>query len=473
MNPALNPDFGILIVDDEPAWLRALSLTLESSAGITNVFLCEDSRKALPLLSKGNIGLVILDLTMPHISGEEILASIAEQFPETACIIISGVSQLDTAVRCMKLGAFDYYIKTDEEDRIVGGVQRAIRMLELRRENLEVKNRLVAGGAQHPEAFASIITRSWTMHGVFAYIEAVAKSPQPLLVTGESGVGKENLVAAAHAISGRDGPLVAVNVAGLDDAVFADTLFGHVRGAYTGAATPRKGMIEEAAGGTLFLDEIGDLSLSSQVKLLRLLQEGEYYPLGADQPKRLHARIIVATHRDLAVDEAEGRFRRDLYFRLRTHHVHIPPLRERAEDIGLLLRHFLAEAASTMGKTAPAIPSGLEEYLSVYAFPGNVRELRAMIYDAVSLSNGPELSTMGIQAIVGCNASHLTSLEATGNPFAVCEHLPSLAEADKLLISEAMLRAGGNQTMAARLLGISQPALSKRLKSSREVADQN
>ena len=129
MNPALNPDFGILIVDDEPAWLRALSLTLESSAGITNVFLCEDSRKALPLLSKGNIGLVILDLTMPHISGEEILASIAEQFPETACIIISGVSQLDTAVRCMKLGAFDYYIKTDEEDRIVGGVQRAIRVM--------------------------------------------------------------------------------------------------------------------------------------------------------------------------------------------------------------------------------------------------------------------------------------------------------------------------------------------------------
>ena len=457
------PAFGILIVDDEPAWLRSLSLTLESSAGITNTFLCQDSREVLSLLDKGGVGLVLLDLTMPGLSGEELLAAIAERHPDVTAIIVSGVSQLDTAVRCMKLGAFDYYVKTDEEDRIVGGVLRAIRMQELRDENLAVKSRLVAGGPARPEAFSGIVTRSRAMHAVFAYIEAMAGSPQPLLVSGESGVGKENLVRAAHAVSGRDGPLVAVNVAGLDDGVFADTLFGHVRGAYTGADAPRRGMIEEAAGGTLFLDEIGDLSVASQVKLLRLLQEGEYFPLGSDQPKRLRARVVVATHRDLAADEAQGRFRRDLYFRLRTHHVHIPALRERKEDIEPLLRQFLAEAAAAMGKPVPTAPPELADCLAAYHFPGNIRELRAMVFDAVSLHAGRMLSMKTFLAAMDrvqpCPAS-----APPLNPFAPFEQLPTFAEAARFLVDEALARSGGNQTLAARLLGISQPALSKRLK---------
>lgn len=464
MNTTPYPAFGILIVDDEPAWLRSLSLTLESSAAITNTFLCQDSREVLPLLDKGGIGLVLLDLTMPGLSGEELLAAIAERHPDVACIIISGVSQLDTAVRCMKLGAFDYYVKTDEEDRIVGGVLRAIRMQELRDENLAVKRRLVAGGPAHPEAFAGIVTRSRAMYAVFAYIEAVAASPQPLLVTGESGVGKENLVRAAHAVSGTGGPLVAVNVAGLDDAVFADTLFGHVRGAYTGAEAARKGMVEEAAGGTLFLDEIGDLSVASQVKLLRLLQEGEYFALGSDLPKRLRARVIVATHHDLAAHEAEGRFRRDLYFRLRTHHVHIPPLRERKEDIEPLLRHFLAEAAAAMRKPAPTFPPELTACLAAYHFPGNIRELRAMVFDAVSLHTGRMLSMKSFLAAMGRTPQTCAPAAPPLNPFAPFEQLPTFAEAARFLVEEALSRSGGNQTLAARLLGISQPALSKRLK---------
>jgi DNA-binding NtrC family response regulator len=460
---APSPAFGILLVDDEPAWLRSLSLTLESSAGFTNLFSCQDSRDVPAILERGGIGLVLLDLTMPGLSGEELLVRIAERHPEVACIIISGVSQLDTAVRCMKLGAFDYYVKTDEEDRIVGGVVRAVRMLELRAENRAVTSRLVSGGPSHPEAFAGIVTCSRAMQSVFAYLEAVAPSSQPLLVTGESGVGKESAVQAAHAISGRTGRLVAVNVAGLDDTVFADTLFGHIRGAYTGADTPRKGMIEEAAGGTLFLDEIGDLSLASQVKLLRLLQENEYYPLGSDQPKRLRARVIVATNRDLAAEEAAGRFRRDLYYRLRTHHAHIPPLRERKEDIAPLLDHFLAEAAAAMGKPKPRPPRELVPCLATYAFPGNMRELRAMVFDAVSLHQGRMLSM----------AAFLDAMARTGpcpaapppvNPFAPFERLPTFAEAAACLVTEAMSRSGGNQTLAARLLGISQPALSKRLK---------
>jgi len=462
MNTAPFPAFGVLLVDDEPAWLRSLSLTLESSAGITNMFLCQDSADVLPLLDKGGIGLVLLDLTMPGLSGEDLLLHIAESHPEVACIIISGVNQLDTAVRCMRLGAFDYYVKTDEEDRIVGGVVRAIRMLEMRDENRAVTSRLVAGGPVHPEAFAGIITRSRAMQAVFAYIEAVATSNQPLLITGESGVGKESFVRAAHAISGRSGPLVAVNVAGLDDAVFGDTLFGHVRGAYTGAETFRKGMIEEAAGGTLFLDEIGDLSMASQVKLLRLLQEGEYFPLGSDQPKWLRARVIVATHRNLAAKEAEGRFRRDLYYRLRTHHVHIPPLRDRKEDIEPLLHHFLAEAAEAMGKAKPTPPRELVACLATYAFPGNIRELRAMVFDAVSLHKGRMLSMETFLAAIG--RPECCQTPPPLNPFAPFERLPTFTEAAQFLVTEALSRSGGNQTLAARLLGISQPALSKRLK---------
>ena len=456
------PAFGILLVDDEPAWLRSLSLTLESSAGVTNLFLCQDSRDVLPLLEKGGIRLALLDLTMPGLSGEELLARIGEQHPEVAVIIVSGVNQLDTAVRCMKLGAFDYYVKTDDEDRLVSGVLRAIRMIELRDENRAVSDSLVAGTLSHPEAFAAIVTRSRAMFQVFAYIEAVATSSQPLLVTGESGVGKENVVRAVHGLSGRPGPLVAVNVAGLDDAVFADTLFGHVRGAYTGAEAARKGMIEEAAGGTLFLDEIGDLSIASQVKLLRLLQEGEYFALGSDVPKRLRARVVVATHRDLTAEEAAGRLRRDLYYRLRTHHAHIPPLRERPEDIEPLLRHFLAEAAACLGKPVPTPPRELAGCLAAYGFPGNVRELRAMVYDAVSLHAGRMLSMQSFLAAVAraepCRAT------PPPNPFAPFEPLPTFAEAAGFLVDEAMRRSGGNQTMAARLLGISQPALSKRLK---------
>jgi DNA-binding NtrC family response regulator len=305
----------------------------------------------------------------------------------------------------------------------------------------------------------------------------VAHSPQPLLVTGESGTGKENLVRAAHGLSGRKGPLVSVNVAGLDDAVFADTLFGHVRGAFTGADTPRKGMVEEAAGGTLFLDEIGDLSVASQVKLLRLIQEGEYFPLGSDQPRRISARIVVATHQNLAAKEAAGGFRRDLYYRLRTHHVHVPPLRERKEDIEPLLHHFLEEAARALGKRTPTPPRELARRLAAYSFPGNVRELRAMVYDAVSVHRDRMLSMETFHKAIGqaearAEAQMQAQVATEVNPFAPFERLPSFSEAAQFLVDEALKRSGNNQTLAARLLGISQPALSKRLKLTRRPENQ-
>jgi len=467
MTPTMVPQFSILLVDDEPAWLRSVSLTL-ARAGISNVLTCSDSREVPEILAGGGVRLVLLDLTMPHLTGEALLELIAERHPEILAIVVSGMNQIETAVRCMRLGAFDYFVKTVEEDRLVTGVLRAVRMLELERENRDISDRLLKTGLHHPEAFVNIVTGDRAMHAIFGYIEAVAGSRQPLLISGESGVGKELIARAVHNLSGCSGPLVAVNVAGLDDTVFADTLFGHVKGAFTGAEQPRRGMIEEATDGTLFLDEIGDLSIPSQVKLLRLLQEGEYFPLGSDRPKRLKARIIVATHRDLFAKEQAGAFRRDLYYRLRTHQILIPPLRERAGDIPLLLDYFLGEAAESLGKKKPTPPKELNQLLATYSFPGNIRELRAMVFDAVSVHRERILSLETfIRAIGPAGGKQAAPPPPDRNLFAGVERLPTFSEAADLLVAEAMARAGGNQTIAARLLCISQPALSKRLKPSR------
>lgn len=471
MKAADYPDFSVLLVDDEPDWLGSLSLTLESCANISNILTCSDSRQAMAILDGGRVGLVLLDLTMPHLSGEALLEQIAERHPEIVVIVVSGLNQLETAVRCMKLGAFDYCVKTDEEDRIVGAVLRAVRMVEMRREYQEMSSRLVSRELRHPEAFAGIVTADRAMLDIFSYVEAVAKSPQPLLITGESGVGKELIAKAAHTLSGCRGKLVTVNVAGLDDTVFADTLFGHVRGAFTGAEQARRGMVEEAADGTLFLDEIGDLSIPSQVKLLRLLQEGEYFPLGSDLPKRLKARVVVATHQNLPEKERSGVFRRDLYYRLRTHQVQLPALRERRGDIALLLDHFLDEAARALGKKKPTPPKGLAQYLATYCFPGNVRELKALVYDAVSVHRDRMLSMETFVKSVERLQSECPTTGANPtrqNPFAGFDELPTFSDAAAFLVLEAMERAGGNQTLAARLLGISQPALSKRLKMLKE-----
>jgi DNA-binding NtrC family response regulator len=458
------PHFQILLVDDEPAWLRSVSLIL-ARAGITNIDTCLDSRGVMEMLAAGKIGLVLLDLTMPHLSGEELLATIAERHPEVTTIVVSGMNQLETAVRCMKLGAFDYFVKTVEEDRLVQGVMRAIRMHELERENRAMSDRLLSGGLRNPGAFSEIVTADRAMHAIFAYVEAVAQSPQPLLITGDSGVGKELVARAVHRLSGCKGQLVSVNVAGLDDNVFSDTLFGHLRGAFTGAEQPRRGMVEEASEGTLFLDEIGDLSIASQVKLLRLLQEGEYFPLGSDRPKRVNARIIFATHQNLSAKEAAGQFRRDLYYRLRTHRIKIPPLRERLGDIPLLVEHFLNKSAQELGKKKPTPPRELFQLLASYSFPGNVRELRAMIYDAVSVHRDRVLSLESFINAIGSAAEGGEGAKSApgGSLFAGMERLPTITDVVEQLVAEAIERADGNQTIAARLLGISQPALSKRL----------
>ncbi len=463
---ALYPAFGVLLVDDELPWLKRLSMTLEGPGAINNLIQCSDSRQVMDLIAAQKIGVVVLDLTMPHLSGEQLLEQIVAEHPQIRVVILSGMNQLETAVHCMRQGAFDYFVKTVDEGRLVDGVLRAVRMVELEQENHVMRQNFFQDQPESHEAFASIITASPVLRKVFKYVEAVAPSRQPILITGESGVGKELIAKAIHQLSRSNGPLVSVNVAGLDDNHFSDTLFGHLRGAFTGADSRRNGIIEQAAEGTLFLDEIGDLSPASQVKLLRLLQEGEYYPLGSDQPKQMSARVVVSTHRNLEARMASGEFRRDLYYRLLSHHVQIPPLRHRKEDLPLLLDHFLEKAACQLDKKKPTPPPELAMLLTTYGFPGNIRELEAMIHDAVSLHEGRILSMKSFVERIGQQKldEHVPNLSAGENPFSGLGELPSLQQAGQLLVDDAMRRAEGNQSIASRLLGISQPALSKRLK---------
>lgn len=465
MSNHLYPHFGILLVDDEEPFLRSMSIALERSGGFTHIYRCQDSRKAMDIIASEPIGLVLLDLTMPHITGEQLLQQIVADCPDVGVIILSGLNQLETAMNCIRLGAYDYYVKTTDDDRLIEGIRRAVRMQEMRTENQALRQRFLNDTLEQPEAFADIITQDKSMRSVFQYLESIAPSNQPVLISGESGVGKEQIAHAIHKLSRRSGPMVCVNVAGLDDAVFADTLFGHRRGAFTGADKARAGMIEQAAEGTLFLDEIGDLSPSSQVKLLRLLQEGEYYPLGSDRPKRIRARVVVATHHNLEQKQQSGEFRKDLYYRLRIHQVEIPPLRKRKADLGILLEYFLSEAAQEMGKSKPTIPKELPVLLENYDFPGNIRELRALAYDAMSQHRSHILSMSVFRRILDIETPPPDPNEnLCPVHFNDQVSLPTLQEMGDLLIDEAMRRAQGNQSLASRLIGISQPALSKRLK---------
>jgi len=291
-------------------------------------------------------------------------------------------------------------------------------------------------------------------------------------IVGETGAGKELFAKAIHKASGRTGELITVNVAGVDDNLFADTLFGHKKGAFTGAETDRKGLIEKAEGGTLFLDEIGDLSIESQVKLLRLLQDGSYYPLGSDLARLSNARVIVATNRDIKTMQANNSFRQDLYYRLKSHQIIIPPLRERKIDIPYLIDHFITKAVNQLGKKRPTVPKELYTLLSNYPFPGNIREMEGMIFDAVSLHKSGILSLELIRQKMSDyvqdknrkNNNLKVAIDNPDQPIDLPGRFPTLKEIEESLIEEALRRAEGNQTIAAELLGISRRALNNRLR---------
>jgi len=465
------PNFPIMLVDDETQALKSFEMALRS-ANMNNIVCCHDSRDVMPFLHRRDIEVMMLDLRMPHVSGEALLPMIVSDYPEVPVIIVTGANDVETAVKCMQQGAFDYIVKPVEKSRLIGATRRAIEIRELQRENQLLKNRVLSGKVDRPEAFSEIVTTSPRMGSIFQYIEAIASSPRPVLIVGETGVGKELIARAVHKLSNRPGAFTPVNVAGLDDNVFTDTLFGHRKGAFTDAREARSGLVEQAAGGTLFLDEIGDLNPTSQVKLLRLLQEGEYLPLGADVAKRSEARIVVATNQDLEKLLSDGKFRKDLYYRLCDHHIQIPPLCDRLEDLPVLVEHFLEKASKTLKRKKPTPPAELIMLLATYHFPGNVRELESMIFDAVSSHKSGKLSMEIFKAHISRKSSgHETNPEKI-SPAGAClitfaEQLPTLKQAEQLVIDEAMKRSQGNQSIAALSLGISRQALNKRLQKAR------
>ena len=467
----------VLLVDDEAHILTGFSAELKYN-GIRDIITCDSPGKVMDILAANQVGMVFLDLMMPEISGREILSKITELYPHIPVVVVTALIDVDTAVECMRMGAHDFLSKPVEPGRLASICRHALEYAEMKLEINSLSTTLLNDEKDVSKAFDPIITRSKAMRAIFRYVESIATTSQPLFITGETGTGKDMIAKAAHIISRRKGNFVKVNTAGLDDAMFTDTLFGHAKGAYTGADSVRPGLVEKAGGGTLFLDEIGDLSFISQVKLLGLIQDREYRRSGDDRTRYSDARIIAATNLETADLNDGKKFRRDLYFRLMTHHVHLPPLRKRPEDIIPLIAHFVQKASRNLGCDPPTVQNDRFKRIKTYSFPGNVRELEAMVFDGVSTCT---------DTILECDIfdRHMNSsitnppLEADFNypppvrssvvDFSNISPLPTLKEVSKLLIKEALERSGGNQAMAARTLGISRQALNRRIKDARDT----
>ncbi len=464
---SIYPVHPVLVIDDEEALASGYRVAL-MRAGITHLICHTDSREAVKVVQTQPLSLVVLDLNMPFVSGEKMLGEVSAHQPGVPAIVVTGKDSIESVVHCMKQGAYDYLVKPVSAARIVMTVRNALQINELQQEVRQLGERFCDSEVKHPEYFAEIVTGDETMKSIFLYVETIAPTCSPVLLTGETGVGKELVARAIHRASGRRGAFVTVNIAGLDDALFSDTLFGHARGAFTGADSARQGLIAQAAGGTLFLDEIGDLPVVSQVKLLRLLQEQEYTPLGQDRPVKTNARIVVATNADLAKQQEAGKFRPDLYYRLSTHRIHIPPLRKRRSDLHLLLEHFLTTAACQLNRRKPTAPEALEHLLATYNFPGNVRELEAMVTDAVSrhtsrmLSLQPFKDYLNVRSEETETSAFTAATQISGERNSLFgAQLPPYKDIKRLLVEEAMRRARGNQTRAAELLGTSRQVVSR------------
>jgi DNA-binding NtrC family response regulator len=470
-----NSDLPVLLVDDEPQILLSYEAMLNTE-GIKNILSIDDSRKVLPLLTEQEISVVVLDLNMPYMSGIELLEKIHNEFPHISVLIITADNDLDNAVECMKNGAFDYIVKPVEHSRFISSIKKVLEIREmreelssLRRHMSSLKQHLLTDKLEHASAFSSILTRSKKMRAIFHYVETVSKSEEAVLITGETGVGKELISMAIHDISAVKDELVAVNLAGLDDTLFSDTLFGHKKGAFTGADKEREGLIVKATKGTLYLDEIGDLSEMSQVKLLRLLEERVYYPLGSDIPEKSNARIIASSNQDLKKLISEGKFRKDLYYRLSAVHIRIPSLRERIEDIPILLDYFFESSADSLKKDTPSRPPELITLLSNYYFPGNIRELKAMVFDAVARHKSGVLSLDFFKEFIKEKGEYIEPYISLPDDAAVSimdlsGRFPTIKEVVDHMVSEALKRSNGNQGIAASLLGITRQALNRRLR---------
>jgi DNA-binding NtrC family response regulator len=461
------PSNPILIVDDEEDVLQSYKMTLRFN-GINNFVLCSDSRRVMDQIATSRHSVVILDLSMPHVSGRDLLSSLREKYPAIPIIVVTASNDVATAVECMKQGAKDYMVKPVEESRLISGLRNILEKNELQDEIAALKQVILNPSIKNPGAFSHIITMSHEMYSIFGFIEAVASTTNPVLVTGESGTGKELIARALHNVSGRNGKFVPVNVGGLDDAFFSDTLFGHRKGAFSGAEADRRGLVEEAENGTLFLDEIGSMDKTSQTKLLRFLDEKEYYTLGDNVRKTARTSVIAATNEDLQAKMKDSLFRNDLFYRLQMNHIHIPPLRARREDIPALIDHFLDTISIANGKPKQSFPPELPRLLDRYDFPGNVRELKALISEMAARSRSGVLDSNHAREYLSkrTGKSFDTELSEAPNRFSVpyTGDFPKLREVEDFLVCEAIKTSDGNLYKAADKLGVAQSTLWRRTK---------
>jgi len=451
-------DNRIIVIDDEEDFLESVRRGLITS-GYRNVRLESDPRKALTLFEQGeSIDIALIDISMPFMNGVEMLESIKKISPPTECIMVTAVNEARVAVECLKKGAYDYLVKPIEKEDLVSTTDRALerkRLLDI----LGMRHKAGIPQLIHPDVFKPIVTGSAIVLKILREAELHAASRVPVLITGESGTGKELLARAIHAASPRSKfPFTPVNMASLTGSLFDAEFFGHTKGAFTGAERDRKGYLEHTNRGTLFLDEIGSLPLEFQGKLLRVLQEGEYTKLGISTPQKVDIRLVTATNADLDQLMAKGVFRKDLFYRLRGAWLHLPPLRDRREDIPLLVNRFLEEFRGTGGE------SGVDEeamtVLMGHDYPGNIRELRSIIQSALNLAQGKPISARVLPGDL-----QRRKPISKGQPLEKSEPIIPLAEAEKAHILSAYKATGRNKTQTARLLDIGKNTLRRKLES--------
>jgi len=441
--------FRILVVDDEPAqrelvsgFLRKRGFEVDEAAG---------GQAALARFTQEPFDLVLTDQRMPDLSGLDLLQRLRAVTPEAAVIVMTAYGTIETAVGAIKAGATDYLSKPINLDELLHRIERVRERQRLLGENRELRAAL-----EERHRVEGIIGDSGRMQEVLSLVRRVAPSDATVLIRGESGTGKELIARAIHHASPRaGGPLVAVNCAALPEGLLESELFGHEKGAFTGAAASRKGRFELADGGSIFLDEIGDLPLHLQVKLLRVLQERQFERVGGTRTIPVDVRVLAATHRNLEALVREGRFRDDLYYRINVVTLLLPPLRERREDLSPLIEHFLTRFAGKNGKTIRGLTREARDALLRYDYPGNVRELENLIERAVVLTR---------DEVIGKSDLPLTLDEQTAESDAPAGLVAAVEGLERRMMRDALSRAGGVQTRAAELLGISERVLRYKLR---------
>ncbi len=449
----------ILLVDDERSTLEAMSRFLKRRFEVTSA---DDGAEAARLIAGNDFDLVLTDLRMPRKDGMGVLDTALQKNPQPLCIILSAYGTVESAVEAVKRGAFDFVMKPVNLEQLGLIIDRALATRQLQSENRELKQKLSRNNAASP-----IIAQSAQMRSIIELVKQVAPSRATVLLTGESGTGKEVLARALHDWSDRSGKFVAVHCAALPATLLESELFGHEKGAFTGALESRKGRFELAAGGTLFLDEIGEIDLATQVKLLRVLENRTFERLGGAETLTSDARIVAATNRNLEEMVANGTFREDLYYRLNVVSINIPGLRERKEDIPLLIKQFIDTVCADNARAPLSVSPEAVAALEHYDYPGNIRELRNIIERMVVLARGDtlELSDVPVQLRqqrIPETGTAALPVEQPAKKSPAPEPL-DLTGNERKLIEQALKNAGGNRTKAAELLGISRRTLHRRL----------